>query len=420
MTLLNGTRHKALQQFSTAGIALHLFSARRTHRRTRDLRQNAIEAARNFSLRFLRNKGRSDAITVHMMADRPPARHPVWAEAGDLRMETMALPFNAHIRTPVIVKWFEQTNRGPSANARFLPIPGGPRAWPFASIGTTLPFRPFGRWVVGTPRTMRSHGHPQEQATLTTDGRRTIKTGRYEIALNDDGKLSIYDSKTRTWLQRASTPAATPPWDARAGDLALELPDGATVVLRAGERDAAGASSVRELAVVKGEEAVLIVFDGDGKADLQTDTTRRVPDAVGDAWDRTMPREAQGTARLSAASARELIGVDPNAGRRRAALSAEPGAGRTQGVLGATDGVVWSRLEGTIERLQGQVAEKVALLEQKMGGADGQNTMNEVEMQRALFEIQQLQDAIRQIVTAMTNMLKADHESRMAIARNLA
>ncbi len=334
----------------------------------------------------------------------------------------MALPLNSQLRTPVIAKWFEQTNRGPSANANFLPLPGGPRAWPFASIGTSLPFRPLGQWVVGTPRVLKSPLHPPKDGGLTTDGAQTVRTGRFEITLKK-GNVTVYDTKTQKRVRHPGEAEVGMTGDRVRHDLKFDLPDGSTVLLNSRQLVAKGNLYVENLAVLKGDEAVVIARGREATATLGADATRNAGSAVRDGWEQSATTAAgrpNGTRNL-AASARELIGTDPTPRGYNAGLGNQGGIGQSSGILGARDNALRQRLGDTIGQLQGQLDGKMQALEEMMAQrGDDANGISDADIQRAFFEIQQLQDSIRQIVTTMTNLQKADHESRMAIARNLA
>jgi hypothetical protein len=90
------------------------------------------------------------------------------------------------------------------------------------------------------------------------------------------------------------------------------------------------------------------------------------------------------------------------------------GASGTNGTSGAsTGGSIWDRLWAIISKLEKQLSDKV----DEAGKIDKDDTG---AMKKAFAEIERIQNAISQITTAMTNLQKADHDSKMAIVRNLA
>ncbi|UCF34761.1 MAG: hypothetical protein JSV78_05540 [Phycisphaerales bacterium] len=114
---------------------------------------------------------------------------------------------------------------------------------------------------------------------------------------------------------------------------------------------------------------------------------------------------------------------------------------------------IWERLWDIIAKLEGRLKEQVDAMSDKVDRLDGLNSEEtpeqsgskpgavagvgsdstnveagsdtetlslEQELKRDFFFLQRLQDSIQQITTAMSNLQKADHDSKMAILRNIA
>jgi hypothetical protein len=101
---------------------------------------------------------------------------------------------------------------------------------------------------------------------------------------------------------------------------------------------------------------------------------------------------------------------------------------------------IWERLWDLIAMLEQRLAERVEryenLAKNQQVQSEQQECKNgfgkqveltphsqpsiEFQLQREMFDLQRLQDSIRQITTAVTNLQKADHDSKMAIVRNIA
>ncbi len=312
-----------------------------------------------------------------------------------------------------------------------LPFPGRPRPWPFPFPMPRPPFRPIGKCCC--------HCRPPQQAEpgLTTRGN-TVDTGRYTITV-EDGKAKIYDKETNTWVKAHGDPHLITS-DGDKGqfheNLTIDLPDGTKVTIKTTEKDSRGISYIDAVAVMKGDEAVVINGVHDGKPGVEVGDVLNNADAVDRMWDDgTVMRAGRQVDDLTFANGgKELVGTDPNArwgehnldgkgGQSQYGVEGTNGSNGSNGTSGTSrGGSIWARLWAVISQLQDKLEGQVKELEDKMGqlGPDAKGSKLDKEIQQAFFEIQRLQDSIKQMTSTMTNLQKSDSDSKMAIARNLA
>jgi hypothetical protein len=55
-----------------------------------------------------------------------------------------------------------------------------------------------------------------------------------------------------------------------------------------------------------------------------------------------------------------------------------------------------------------------------MDAASNIDPSNQAGLQKAMFEVQQIQNQMQELVTQATNMLKTQHDTQMSVDRNLA
>lgn len=336
--------------------------------------------------------------------------------------------------------------------ARFpgkLQFPYGPRPWPFPFPMPRFPFKPFGN------RGCYSRPSPRDPG-LRTSGN-TVDTGRYTVTV-EEGRCKIYDKLTNTWVKCEGDPHLLTS-DGDKGqfheNLTIDLPDDTKITIKCTEKDARGVAYIDAVAVMKGEEAVVISGVHDGKPGVEVGNVLNNADAVDRMWeDGTVMRAGREVDDLTfARDGKELVGTDPNARWHEHNLDGHGGVSRnrpdrrcgtegTNGTSGASSvggGSIWARLWAIIGRLQQQLVDKVDELDKlqqdqaklnktdtgKMSEAEKAQIKSdsgkiEIDIKKAFAEIQQLQDSIKQFTSTMTNLQKSDSDSKMAIARNLA
>ncbi|MFQ5592077.1 MAG: DUF1521 domain-containing protein [Phycisphaerae bacterium] len=320
-----------------------------------------------------------------------------------------------------------------------LPFPRHPRPWPFPFPMPRPPFRPEGRCGC------RCCPSDQSASGLTTKGN-TVDTGRYRITVQE-GRVKIYDKQTNTWVKAHGDPHLLTS-DGDKGqfheNLTIDLPDGTKVTIKCTQKDARGIAYIDAVAVMKGEEAVVISGVHDGRPGVNVGNVLNNADAVDRMWaDGTVMRAGREVDDLTfARDGKELVGIDPNARWQEHNLDGHGGvsrnrpdrrcgngeSSRTNGTSGTSrssnvsGGSIWARLWAIIAQLQDKLEAQVKELEDKTAQLDSnaKGTKVDQELQQAFFQIQRLQDSIKQMISTMTNLQKADSDSKMAIARNLA
>ncbi len=128
----------------------------------------------------------------------------------------------------------------------------------------------------------------------------------------------------------------------------------------------------------------------------------------------------------AAAGGAEGFGVLKNAGEGLLGLGdnagfASQGAGGAQGAAqaGAAGGLqegggsIFDKLFALLAKLQDQLG-------QKMDAASKIDPSNQAGLQKAMFEVQQIQSQMQELVTTATNLLKTQHDTQMSVARNFA
>lgn len=322
---------------------------------------------------------------------------------------------------------------GISQMARFpgsLPFPFGARPWPFPFPMPRLPFFPIGPFGCQA----KPEASP---AGLSTNGNNTIDTGRYLITVKEN-EAKIFDKQTQTWVKCHGDPHLLTS-DGDKGqfheNLTIDLPDGTKVTIKTTDKDARGVSWIDAVAVMKGDEAVVIKGFHDGRPGVQVGNVLSNADAVDAMWeDGTVLRAGRQVDDLTfAKGGQEIVGRDPNArwgehvldghggeskwrpdAHGKEGIGGTGGAGATGGTTETTGGgSIWDRLWAIISKLEDQLSDKIKEAEGIPEGDTG-------AMKKVFAEIERIQNSITQITTAMSNLQKADHDAKMAIIRNLA
>ncbi|UCF35004.1 MAG: DUF1521 domain-containing protein, partial [Phycisphaerales bacterium] len=280
--------------------------------------------------------------------------------------------------------------------------------WPFPFPMPELSFQPTGlRGCQGKADASRSG--------LSTNGNNTIDTGRYLITVKED-HVRIHDRETNTWVDAYGDSHL----QTSEGDrgqfrktIMIDLPDGTKTTIKTMGKDAHGVSFVDVVAVIKGDEAVVLQGIHKGKPGVRLGGVLNNADAVGAVWeDGSVLRAGRRVDDLTfAGNGRDIVGRDPKAS---GGIDSAGGIGATDGAFSiGSGGSNWDRLWAIISDLEKQLSDKIT-------EAEGINENDSGAMKKVFAEIERIQNAITQITTAMTNLQKADHDSKMAIVRNLA
>jgi hypothetical protein len=318
---------------------------------------------------------------------------------------------------------------------------------------------------------------------LSTNGKDCVDTGRYLISAHE-GEVKIYDKQTKTWVECQGDPHLSTS-DGDHGqfqkNLTIDLPDGSEVKIKTTPKDCNGVSYIDSVAVLKGEEAVVMTGFHDGKDGVNVGHVLNNADAVANQWcDGTVLRAGKNVSDLTYASnGKEIVGGDPNGrwgewslddhgGKARYGdnddCGARPpfpfpfplphpfplplpfprlpidggrppigGTGGDGGVRGTGDAFNSDVIGGSsVVAILMQLANKerdsmyAKVDKLKHLKVPGENAtpqeQAEYDKQKSELtsEIQQLQNAITQLTTMATNIQKTDHDTDMSIIRNFA
>jgi hypothetical protein len=183
---------------------------------------------------------------------------------------------------------------------------------PMGAIGKIL----SGQDQCNTPPVAPGGGTYQGDNGLNTNGKDTVDTGRYLISAQE-GQVKIYDKQTNTWVQAQGDPHLSTSDGDRAQfqkNLTIDLPDGTEVKIKTTPQDSNGVSYIDKVAVLKGEEAVVMTGFHDGQPGVNVGHVLNNADAVAGQWsDGTVLRAGRNVSDLTFASdGKEIIGGDPS------------------------------------------------------------------------------------------------------------
>jgi hypothetical protein len=281
---------------------------------------------------------------------------------------------------------------------------------------------------------------------LTTNGKDCVDTGRYLIS-GGENELKIYDKQTNTWVKAHGDPHLITS-DGDKGqfheNLTLDLPDGTKVTIKTTPKDANGIALIDAVAIMKGSEAVVMAGFSDAKPGVQVGNVLNNADAVDRAWDDgTVMRAGKQVDDLTfAADGKELVGSDPNArwgehvldgkggksintwkpdyaddinrlrdDMRPAGAKGASGAQGTGESTAAKGGDIYSRLFAVLAKLQKDMEGKVEQMENI-------DSKDKAAMDKASFELQQIQQMMSQLTQMATSMLQREGQDRQAIIQN--
>jgi hypothetical protein len=150
---------------------------------------------------------------------------------------------------------------------------------------------------------------------LSTNGKDCVDTGRYLISAHE-GEVKCYDKQTNTWVECKGDPHLSTSDGDKAQfqkNLTIDLPDGTELKIKTTPQDKNGVSFIDSVAVLKGEEAVVMTGFHDGKEGVNVGHVLNNADAVAGQWsDGTVLRAGKNVSDLTFASdGKEILGGDP-------------------------------------------------------------------------------------------------------------
>ncbi|MFT4538954.1 MAG: hypothetical protein ACI841_000471 [Planctomycetota bacterium] len=412
------------------------------------------------------------AISGHLWGKSPQA-----IKAIKYRVTVMQFnpnQFNALASQPGSFKGqlpgFQWQNQG---GIRFAPMPpmfGGPRLpvfmpWPFQPlIGLLLPF-PGLAGPQGHQGPAGSAGPAVPAAgesNLAVDGN-TISVDGYEIVVTKDQVL-IKDTETDEWVKAWGDPHVVT-WDGdeakfHTDNLTIDLPNGAKVTITPTEKNAAGFAWLDTVSVMHGDKGILV------KAVHSNPQFGPITDAASvDARfeDGTVLSAKQGVDELvRQVNGREIIGTDHGGDWEFDGLggaSANEFADGVEGTTGfpSTSGMdiltrlmlilsrIGKQMQGTadqLEKMQGLKEKKSQMEAAKsdlttsdsetvtaspfkgMSADDltaGIAKLGDIDqvVEKLTTQVQTMMQSKQQVSQMITNLSKADHDSKMATVRNL-
>jgi hypothetical protein len=317
------------------------------------------------------------------------------------------------------------------AKPGLLPFAGNIIKWPFKLPVPKQPFHCCGPKACCTPK-------PQDEG-LSTNGSDTIDTGRYLITVKEN-EVKIYDKETGTWTKAHGDPHFTTGDGDKAqfhdNNLTLDLADGTKVTIKVTDKQANGTAYIEAVAVMKGDEGVVVEGVHDGKAGVKMGNVLNNAASVDKMWD-------DGTVLVAgnqvddwtfAANGKELVGTDPTqkfnehmldgkGGQSKYGVEGKNGTNGTGGTngAGAASGVkttgsgsgisIFDLLMKFLENMDGK-------LRDKLESYDPDN-MTEEEFKKAGLEIQQLQSTISTLTGVISSVMKAMTDTNQGVIQNI-
>jgi len=171
-----------------------------------------------------------------------------------------------------------------------------------------------GRPIRSDEQGSRCHG-PQGD-DLRSNKKDTVETDRYIITVKEN-EVRVYDKETKTWIRAWGDPHLTTS-DGDKGqfheNLTIDLQDGTKLTFKTTPKNEKGISYLDSLAVMKGENAVVIKGLHDGKEGAEVGNVLRNADAVDAQFeDGTVLRAGREIDDLTFASnGKEIVGQDKN------------------------------------------------------------------------------------------------------------
>ncbi len=251
----------------------------------------------------------------------------------------------------------------------------------------------------------------------------TILTPKYHILVKKDEVL-VRDPRTGKSFRAHGDPHFWTSDGDRAqfhrNNLTIDLPDGTKITIVPTRPDRKGISKIATLQVLNGDN-VTTVTNISGKGGPRfggIDHDARTMDRV--FRDGTVLRVGRELDDLHFSNGRELIGRDPSQRWGEHMLDGVGGTSRTmlynrRGRMSGGNGVG----EGAYAEMLDTVDVLYAKLRHKMGELNSVDPEDSGKMHRILTGIQMIQMRLQQVMQTLTNIMKSEHDTIQAVARNL-
>lgn len=196
-------------------------------------------------------------------------------------------------------------------------------------MGIPAPFRNIAKFAIDPRSAILDQLHASNPAScgcrgpngaphngdLKTNGNDVVDTGRYLISAKEN-EVKIYDKQTNTWVKCHGDPHG----ETSDGDkfqfhdnATITLPDGSAVKIKTTPKDCNGVSYIDKVAVIKGDEAVVMSGFHDGRAGVNMGEVFHNANEVDNMWrDGTVLRAGNQVDDLRyQVGGKEIKGTDP-------------------------------------------------------------------------------------------------------------
>jgi hypothetical protein len=197
-------------------------------------------------------------------------------------------------------------------------------------MGIPAPFRNLAQFAIDPKASILDQLHLTDPPTcgcrgpngaphngdLKTNGNDVVDTGRYLISAKEN-ELKIYDKQTNTWVKCEGDPhGSTSDGDKFQfhDNATITLPDGSAVKIKTTPKDCNGVAYIDKVAVLKGDEAVVMSGFHDGRAGVNMGEVFHNANEVDNMWkDGTVLRAGNQVDDLSyQVGGKEIKGSDPS------------------------------------------------------------------------------------------------------------
>lgn len=249
-----------------------------------------------------------------------------------------------------------------------------------------------------------------------------IRTERYDITVTR-GEVKVLDRQSNTFVRAWGDPHLHTSDGDKAqfhrDNLTLQLQDGTKITIKPTSPDARGLSFIDEVAVMNGNDGMLVrnvrsgpVFDPMTRVPSELD--RRHVDGT------VLRAGAQIDDLFFTANGREMIGGDPTQRFGEHMLDGVGGAERSSSLENIPAGNIYAVLWAIMSELDEMMLAKVnRLKELKEQLGDDENANVEGEIEKITFELQRLKNLKAQLSGAATNLMQTDHQSKMNVINNM-
>ncbi len=248
---------------------------------------------------------------------------------------------------------------------------------------------------------------------LTISGNE-VHTPRYVVTVGKD-RVLITDPATGKTIEAYGDPHVKTSDDDRMqfqrDNLTIDLPDGTKITI-VPTRAKDGVSYVGSVQVMCGNDVTTIhgIHSDRGPVMGRVSQNAAVQDPVYD--DGTVLHVRGELDDLFTSDGREIRGSDFSQRFGEHMLDGLGGTSRTKLGGRSTGGGIYDSMLDSIDALYAKLYAKMAELD----GVDAQSS----EMNRLMTDIQMIQMHIQQMMQTLTNVMKSQHDTMMAVARNIA